>query len=502
MSGSYTNGLSINDVVDVTISLTPAGAQPRNFGATLIIGGSGIINTTQRLRSYASIIDVGVDFANTTPEYLAAVLFFGQSPQPSQLYIGAWAETATPGSLTGGVLSPAEQLLSNFTGITTGSMSVSFDGSAHALSAVSFAAATNLNQVASIIQSAFAAGGIYPLVTWNPSTSQFVITSNLTGDTSTVSYATPTGSGVDISSLLGLTQAAGATIVDGISAESALDAVEALAIASNDWYLFTFASVNLADADHEAIAAWTEAASPTRAYAITTQSPNATNPSDTTDLGSYLVQQGYTRTFGQYSSQNPYAIAAILGRLATVAWSTGANVALIIKFQNEVGVASELLTEAQAATLTAKGWNYFALYQNGTAIVQQGACFSGLWIDVRISCDWLQNQAQTDLFNALVQAGTKIPQTDAGVNILVTTLANTLTQAVNNGMVAPGLWNAPGFGSLQQGQTLTKGFYIYAAPVASQTEAQRITRVAPAIQAAVKLAGGIQSVNVAINVNQ
>jgi hypothetical protein len=114
----------------------------------------------------------------------------------------------------------------------------------------------------------------------------------------------------------------------------------------------------------------------------------------------------------------------------------------------------------------------------------------------------LQNQAQTDVFNAFIQAGTKIPQTDSGMNILTTTLANTLNQGVTNGMIAPGQWNAAGFGALVQGQYLQSGFYIYAQPINSQTEAQRQTRAAPAIQAAVKLAGAIQSANATILINQ
>jgi hypothetical protein len=52
------------------------------------------------------------------------------------------------------------------------------------------------------------------------------------------------------------------------------------------------------------------------------------------------------------------------------------------------------------------------------------------------------------------------------------------------------------------GQTLSKGYYVYAPSVASQSAAARAARQAPVIQAAVKLAGAIHSVNVLVNVNQ
>jgi hypothetical protein len=53
MSGTL--GLSVSDVVNVTISLTPAGGAPRNFGATMAIDGSGVIDVVQRLRAYTSL---------------------------------------------------------------------------------------------------------------------------------------------------------------------------------------------------------------------------------------------------------------------------------------------------------------------------------------------------------------------------------------------------------------------------------------------------------------
>jgi predicted transcriptional regulator len=75
--------------------------------------------------------------------------------------------------------------------------------------------------------------------------------------------------------------------------------------------------------------------------------------------------------------------------------------------------------------------------------------------------------------------------------------------AVNNGLVAPGVWNSTlQFGLLKAFQTLPKGYYVFAPPVASQSQADREARKAPTIQCAIKLAGAVHSANVAINVNR
>jgi hypothetical protein len=78
----------------------------------------------------------------------------------------------------------------------------------------------------------------------------------------------------------------------------------------------------------------------------------------------------------------------------------------------------------------------------------------------------------------------------------------TLSRAVNNGFVAPGIWNGPDIGKLKTGMALTKGYYVYAPLVASQPPAEREARKAPVIQVAGKLAGAVHSVDVIINLNR
>jgi hypothetical protein len=115
--------------------------------------------------------------------------------------------------------------------------------------------------------------------------------------------------------------------------------------------------------------------------------------------------------------------------------------------------------------------------------------------------DWLANRIQTDVFNVLYQSP-KIAQTNPGVHVLVATIEGALAQGVNNGLIAPGIWNAPGFGQLNTGDLLAKGYYTYAQSVDDQNAADRSARKAPLIQVAVKLAGAIHSADVLINVNR
>ena len=154
----------------------------------------------------------------------------------------------------------------------------------------------------------------------------------------------------------------------------------------------------------------------------------------------------------------------------------------------------------QAAALDAKNCNVFVYYQNDAAILQQGVMANGDFFDERHGLDWLQNYVQTNLFNMLYTSTSKVPQTDAGVTRLLANVEQSMDQAVTNGLVAPGIWSGGPVGQLASGETLTKGYYVYAQPLAEQAQADREARKAPLIQVACKLAGAVHYADVQINV--
>lgn len=165
-------------------------------------------------------------------------------------------------------------------------------------------------------------------------------------------------------------------------------------------------------------------------------------------------------------------------------------------------MTAETLTETQAATLKAKKCNVFVNYNNSTAIIQEGQMTDGSFFDEVHGLDYTQNDVQTAVYNALYTSPTKIPQTDAGNEILANVVSARLAQGVTNGLIAPGVWNSSGFGALTQGDTLDKGYYVYTPPVSSQSQADREARKAVTMQCAIKLAGAVHSANVIINVNR
>jgi len=621
-------GLSVSDVVNVQINMSPVATPLRNFGALCIAGPSPVIDVNERVRMYAGLTAIATDFGTSAPEYHAASLFFSQSPKPAILYLGRFAQNgsnailhggimtsaqqitllnqlklvtngsmaitidgvlrtlqATSASLTGGNFTPTAQdaLVTTLTGITTGQFAMTINGTLRQVGPVNFSTMTGadttakLTSAGELINTAIGANGS---ASWNNTLGAFVIRSSTTGAASTITYASApasgtdisatikltsasgsqppvngsagmdftgitnlngaatilsnalsggsvwfdgtrfnvqsissgaastityassAGSGSDVSGPLRLTQATGASIpVNGIAAETAVQCAVALR-ARPEWYGLQFAvTTALTDADYVEVAEFIEGCDPVSIFGFTSQNTQALDITVANDIFSQMKALGYTRTFGQFSSSSAYASASMYGRAFTTDFEASDTV-ITLKFKQEPGVSGEILTETQAASLNFKRANVFVYYSNDVAIIQQGVMCSGMFFDERHATDWLANRIQTDLFNVLYTAPSKIPQTNQGIHILVATVENSIQQGVVNGMIAPGQWNAPGFGQIKYGQMLPKGFYVWAPLVESQPQAIREARIAPTIQAGIKLAGAVHFANVIVNVNR
>ncbi|MEX6088860.1 DUF3383 family protein [Raoultella planticola] len=90
-------GLPLSRVANVTVTLSARAAQGRNFGSMLLLGDSTVIPISDRIRLYSSADDIGDDFGVDSQEYAAAVIWFSQQPQPTQIYVGRWAKTLASG---------------------------------------------------------------------------------------------------------------------------------------------------------------------------------------------------------------------------------------------------------------------------------------------------------------------------------------------------------------------------------------------------------------------
>lgn len=490
--------LSIDRVVRVSVNLQPLAARRRNFGVLLLVGSSDVIDPVERIRQYTGIDGVAQDFGLNASEYKAAELFFSQTPRPSIVQIGRWVKAPSPAILRGAVVDGLGATATGWTPITSGGFAVRIKGLDTSITGLDFSGVTNLNGVASIISTALATHG----ASCRFDGERFILATTSAGAEATLGYATAIIGGdegaTDISTMLRWTVNTALPVIDGSDGESAKECIAHLADVG-DWYGCVFTEP-LTVEQHLDVAGYIEASAKSRIYGITDTDTRALDKVFTDDVASRLKALKRKRTIVAFS-RNPYAIISALGRAFTVNFSANRST-ITLKFKQMPGVVAEGLSETQAVTLENKRCNVFAAYNNDTAIFQEGVMSGDAYFDEIHGTDWLQNAVQNEVWNLLYQSKTKIPQTNSGVNQIVNVIEAVMEEAVNNSLVAPGQWNADGFGQIERGDYLPKGYYIYVMPVELQPQSEREQRKCPPIQCAIKLAGAIHFVDVIIDVNR
>lgn len=484
------NALSVSRVVKVTVNLQPLAAARRNFGVALLVGTSPVIDQQERIRAYTSLEGVAADFGTLLPEYKAAEVYFSQTPRPGLVMIGRWVDEGAPAILRGAILSSAQAAIGQWTGIEAGELTLSVGGAPVTVDALDFSEATTLEGIAAILSTALAGDGVQ--VDYDGS--RFVVTSTAGGADQVLGYGTGA-----LAAQMKLTVDTALPPIAGMDGETALECVAELADLSSDWYGLGWAAP-IDDDDAIAVAGFIQAAGVSRIQALTTTDTRVLDASFETDLASRAKALGYRRTLVAYSA-NPYAAISALARAFTVNFNAS-NSTLTLKFKQLPGIVAEGLRESQAQALADKRCNVFVNYDNDTAIFQEGVMAGDAYFDEIHGLDWLQNAVQTEVWNLLYQSKTKVPQTDSGINQIVTRAAQVLAEARTNGLIAPGVWNADGFGQLEQGGYLKDGYYLYVQRVDDQPQSEREQRKAPPIQIAAKLAGAVHFVDVQIDVNR
>jgi len=193
--------------------------------------------------------------------------------------------------------------------------------------------------------------------------------------------------------------------------------------------------------------------------------------------------------------------AAAAGRGMSVDF-TGNNTAITMNLKQLIGITpDEGITQTIYNQCETAGVDLYTDFAGISAYVSNGA---NKFFDEIYNLIWFVSQIKVNGFNALLQVGTKIPQTEPGMSYLKSVYRQVCDQAVNNGYIAPGSWNSPEYFGVQAdliNNVLQKGYYIYSAPVNQQLPVNRTARKSPLVQIAIKEAGAIHSSSIVININ-
>lgn len=460
-----TTPLPLSDIITVNVSAAVSPVAPRQFNQGLIVGSSTVIpsyGNNSRLRQYASVSAMLTDgFLTSSPEYLAASLYFAQNPAPLRVWIGRQDLTAI-------------QTLNPHSG-SAGTGYVVNDIITVVQAGASYGEATVTS-----IGAGGAVTGLSPIV--GHQGTGYSVANGLT-----TTGGTGTGLEVDITAI----------------GESLLQAVTACALENQDWY--GFMCIGAVDSDHEALALYSTDNWQNSFYFLSSSDAGipagtAGNLALTLQAAKYYCVGMYNTTQGGLYPNNIYAAAALLGVYCGL--DTGlAGSYFILAHKTLAGVQPEPLTQTQYSNIIAANFNVCANFGSFDGLVETGITSSGLFFDQLLFRATLINLIQTNLMDLLVSTPA-VPQTDAGEHQLISQVEDACATLASVGYIGPGTYTGAPLLSLVTGQSLPLGYIVQAPSYATQSSANRAARQAMPIYATILEAGGVNSVTVQLNIQQ
>jgi hypothetical protein len=461
--------LSVNNIIQVSVSAAKAPIAAESFNQGLIVGPSTTIpsyGTNPRIRQYSSLAGMVADtWSTTAPEYLAATLYFGAASGPGYVYVGRQDLTAIQTAVPHSGAAGTGYKVGDQVGVTQGS----------------------------------ASNGVLTVLTTNPSTGAVLSLGTTIGNQ---------GTGYSVQADLATTNGSGTGLFVDITAvgETYLQAVEACQQANANWY--GFMCCNASDTDHLQLAEWATANWQAALY-IGTTSDSAVVSGTAGNIALQLQALNcyslliYSTTQGGNYTNNAYSAAAVLGQYCGL--NTGlAGSAFTLNLQTINLVAPEPLTQTQYSTLKAANCNAVMTFGPLIGVFSSGVLGGGLFFDQILFRAMLVNMIQVNELNILTSVP-KVPQTDPGEHQLINGVDAACSTMVGIGYIGPGWWvegnySLPGGVNISYGQALPQGYLDQAQSYAYQSLANKQARQAMPIYCFYNEAGAVHSVSISVNV--
>jgi len=472
------SNLSISNVINISVSQTGTGIGAYNTSNLAIFSNEayGLGFGTDGYKIYLGPEEVAIDFGSDSITYQQALAVFSQQPNIK----------AADGYL---VVIPAivqEWSLTPASAPTSGAYSFTYDGNNSDPIAWDATAA----QIQAIVR---LVPGLSKAVVLGTFATAVVISGFGT-------YGDLDGAITENSNSLDDGAAVAVVIGDDITGETAADSI--LRTIGLIEYFGIINTQILAEADMLAAAALVQTLNKIAAFASILEADiEVGGKLDLLRSGSLFNSRGLYYG-GATDLSGLLFMAAYMGRGLSTNFS-GSNTTQtmhlkdLATIQPDPTMTQNILNKSQAAGAD----NYISI-QGVSKTFTSGA---NEFFDFVYNLQWFVGALEVAGFNTLAQLGTKLPQTEGGMDALKSSYRLICEQSVTNQFTAPGKWTSPTTFGVQSdllSNITQRGYYIYSVPVSQQPQADREARKAPLVQIAIKTAGAIHSSTVIVNVNK
>lgn len=242
--------------------------------------------------------------------------------------------------------------------------------------------------------------------------------------------------------------------------------------------------------DQKSVADWAEARKPTY-FSACTNSPQAYNTADISNIGYYVSNKNYTRTSVMYHN-NPqvYPDMSYIALALSVDYAQQDST-LTLKFKQLTGIETSPLNETQLSALESRRINCYVAIGNSATEVREGVQANASWFtDSLVNLDNYTEELQVEVYNVFLR-NKKVPYTNGGQNLLVSAATKICKRYTSNGTFADRDVetdkNETGFETLPATN-------IRPAPISGATVSDRGKRLAPPIAITAYEAGAFHKV--------
>lgn len=386
--------------------------------------------------AFSSTSDVSAMFGAEAEETAFAQQYFSgvqnQQSAPKSLVIARRVTEAAGAWIRGGELSVTLEALKK---ITDGSLKISVGGQEKKAASINLSSATSLSDAATKIATAIS--GVKG--TYDSNLNAFTFTTDTKGKAATISYASKSDSGTDLSEMLGLTQATGAVLSQGVDAMTETANMEAICAVTRNWVGFT----TLWEAELEeieALAAWADIYDdfvyfPWSSDKNLESTLTASNGALAKIVDKYdVVAPIYFPTWGLS------AMAMACG--ASIAWNrTQGMKTWFAKYAS--GLSPNVLEESVANALEGNRINFIGQYATRNDQFQffnRGTLSSDFYgfVDVLYGSIYLRSAIQTSCMSGFKNVN-RVPYNAAGEALIRAWCQDPINRCINNGVIDAGL---------------------------------------------------------------
>lgn len=436
-----------SQIVQVNPGVLAAGGQALDIVEVILTESTQV--PIGAVQPFATAADVGDYFGTASTEYALALIYFNgfedSHIKPALVYFTQYPSLAVAPYIRGGDVSGLT--LTELQAITTGSLTVTFDGSPELAATVNLSSVTSFSDAASTIEAAFTTPSFS--VSYDSISGAFVFTGSTTGAAHTCDFAADNA----LSQALKLTQATGAVTSQGADAASPGTFMDGVAATTTDWATFMTAfDPDASGNDNKlAFAAWTNSQNKRYAYVCwDTDVSGATTVPATSSLG-YLIGtlgNNYGGTYliaGDGGSDSVPASASHAAFVCGIGASidfTQHNGRVTFAFRRQEGLAATCTNGTSASNLISNGYNFYGAYAtaNDQFVWNYPGQISGefLWMDSYINQIWLNNQLQLAIM-VLYQNTYSIPYNKQGYALIEAACFDPILAGVNFGAIRAGI---------------------------------------------------------------